>query len=104
MTEQLKLFGLPAQEYVNQAGSTVFEVSGALNELRSVYKDIRNNYILTNRNTPLEISDGRVVYIKCCHAITNMMEPNENMVIRIITSPEPVRSKCLKDDRYKLYL
>lgn len=104
MTGQLKLFGLPVQEYINQAGSTVFEISGTLNELRSVYKDIRNNYLLTKRNAPLEISDGRVVYIKCCHAITNMMEPNESTVIRIITSLEPVRSKCLKDDRYKLYL
>ena len=68
MNKQLKLFGLPTQEYRNKVGSTVFEISGTLNELRSIYKDIRMNYLQT-RNTPFDIPDGRVVYIKCCHAI-----------------------------------
>lgn len=103
MNKQLKLFGLPTQEYKNKVGSTVFEISGTLNELRSIYKDIRNNY-LQKKNTPLDITDGRVVYIKCCHAITNMMEPDENMVIRIITSPDPVISRAPKGDEYKIYL
>ena len=103
MNKQLKLFGLPTQEYKNKVGSTVFEISGTLNELRSIYKDIRNNY-LRKKNTPLDITDGRVVYIKCCHAITNMMEPDENMVIRIITSPDPVISRAPKGDEYKIYL
>lgn len=103
MIGQLKLFGLPTQEYKNQAGSTVFEVSGTLKELRSTYSDIRKNY-LHKYTTPLNIPDGRVLYIKCCHAITNMMETDENMVIRIITSPEPVISKSPKGDQYKVYL
>lgn len=103
MYKQLKLFGLPTQEYKNKVGSTVFEVSGTLKELRPIYKDIRNNYLRT-KNTPFDITDGRVVYIKCCHAITNMMEPDENMVIRIITSPDPVISRAPKGDEYKIYL
>ena len=103
MSKQLKLFGLPTQEYKNKVGSTVFEVSGTLKELRPIYKDIRNNY-LRRKNTPCDITDGRVVYIKCCHAITNMMEPDENMVIRIITSPDPVISRAPKGDEYKIYL
>lgn len=103
MTGQLKLFGLPTQEYKNQAGSTVFEINGTLKELKTVYKDIRKKYLYRNIE-PLEISDGRVVYIKYCHAITNMMEPDENMIIRIITSPEPVIPKSHKGDQYKVYL
>ena len=103
MNKQLKLFGLPTQEYKNKVGSTVFEISGTLNELRSIYKDIRMNYLKT-RNTPFDIPDGRVVYIKCCHAITNMMEVNETMVTRIITSPDPVISRAPKGDEYKIYL
>lgn len=103
MTGQLKLFGLPTQEYKNQVGSTVFEINGTLKELKPVYKDIRKKYLHKN-TTPLEISDGRSVYIKHCHAITNMMETDENMVIRIITSPEPVISKSPKGDQYKVYL
>jgi hypothetical protein len=90
-------------KYKNQVGSTVFEISGTLNELRSIYKDIRNNYLRT-RNTPFDIPDGRVLYIKNCHAITNMMEVSETMVIRIITSPEPIISKAPKGDEYKIYL
>ena len=103
MNKQLKLFGLPTQEYINTVGSTVFEISGTLNELRSIYKDIRMNYLKT-RNTPFDIPDGRVVYIKHCHAITNMMEVNETMVIRIITSPDPVISRAPKGDEYRIYL
>lgn len=103
MNKQLKLFGLPTQEYKNKVGSTVFEISGTLDELRSIYKDIRRNY-LQKRNTPFDIQDGRVVYIKHCHAITNMMEVSETMVIRIITSPEPIISKAPKGDEYRIYL
>jgi hypothetical protein len=103
MKPGLKLFGLPTQEYKNKVGSTVFEISGTLNELRSIYKDIRNNYLRT-KNTPFDIPDGRVLYIKHCHAITNMMEVSETMVIRIITSPEPIISKAPKGDEYKIYL
>ena len=103
MHTQLRLFDLPTQEYKNKVGSTVFEISGTLNELRSIYKDIRRHYLQT-RNTPFDIPDGRVVYIKYCHAITNMMEMNETMVIRIITSPEPIISKAPKGDEYRIYL
>ena len=50
MHKQLRLFDLPTQEYKNKVGSTVFEISGTLNELRSIYKDIRRHYLQT-RNT-----------------------------------------------------
>ena len=101
MNKQLKLFGLPTQEYRNKVGSTVFEISGTLNELRSIYKDIRRKYLQT-RNTPFDIPDGRVVYIKHCHAITNMLDFDEITVIRIITSEEPIVSKSHKRDKNTL--
>lgn len=97
----LKLFGLPAQEYFNQAGSTVFEVYGTIKELQPIYKDIRKTYI-NKDNPPFNIPDGRVLYIKCCHAITNMLDFNEFTVIRIITSEEPIISKSHKRDKYTI--
>ena len=101
MNTRLKLFGLPVQEYYNQAGATVFEVHGTIKELQPVYKDIRKTHINTV-NTPVNVSDGRVVYIKCCHAITNMLDFNEITVIRIITSEEPISSKSHKRDKYTI--
>lgn len=99
----LKLFGLPVQEYLNQAGSTVFEVHGTIKELQPIYKDIRKTH-LNKDAPPLIIPDGRVLYIKCCHAITNMLDFNEFTVIRIITSEEPIISKSHKRDNNTLYL
>ena len=101
MNPILKLFGLPAQEYTNQAGATVFEVHGTIKELQPVYKDIRRTH-LNKDHPPLNISDGRVLYIKCCHAITNMLDFNEFTVIRIITSEEPIVSKSHKRNKNKL--
>ena len=101
MTPGLKLFGLPVQEYYNQAGATVFEVHGTIKELQPVYKDIRKAHI-NNVNTPINVSDGRVLYIKCCHAITNMLDFDEITVIRIITSEEPIVSKSHKRDKNTL--
>ena len=37
MKPGLKLFGLPVQEYYNQAGDTVFEVYGTIKELQPIY-------------------------------------------------------------------
>ena len=101
MNPILKLFGLPVQEYTNQAGATVFEVYGTIKELQPVYKDIRRTH-LNKDHPPLNISDGRVLYIKCCHAITNMLDFNEFTVIRIITSEEPIVSKSHKRNKNKL--
>ena len=101
MTPGLKLFGLPVQEYYNQAGATVFEVHGTIKELQPIYKDIRKTH-LNKDHPPLNIPDGRVLYIKCCHAITNMLDFNEITVIRIITSNEPITSKSHKRDKYTI--
>ena len=101
MKPGLKLFGLPAQEYTNQAGLTVFEVHGTIKELQPIYKDIRKTHI-NKVNTPVNVSDGRVIYIKCCHAITNMLDFDEITVIRIITSEEPIVSKSHKRDKNTL--
>ena len=102
MKPGLKLFGLPVQEYYNQAGATVFEVHGTIKELQPIYKDIRKTH-LNKDHPPLIIPDGRVLYIKCCHAITNMLDFNEITVIRIITSEEPIVSKSHKRDKNTFY-
>ena len=47
MRPGLKLFGLPAQEYYNQAGATVFEVHGTIKELQPIYKDIRKTCLIS---------------------------------------------------------
>lgn len=98
MKPQLKLFGLPVQEYYNQAGATVFEVHGTIKELQPIYKDIRKTH-LNKDAPPLIIPDGRVLYIKRCHAIINMLDFDEITVIRIITSEEPIASKSHKRDK-----
>lgn len=87
----VEVLGYKMEEYINGTNNVCFELSdkfdvifdGAIQKALQPY--------VANYQKPLEISDGRVLYIKRCQFIVNALIIDKPTVLRITTSKAPFK-------------
>lgn len=86
-----EVLGYKMDEYINGTNDICFELSDKYDVMFSGdIQKLLQPYV-ANYKKPLEISDGRVLYIKRCQFIVNALIIDKPTVLRIVTSKTPFK-------------